>query len=81
MIKIYTLPNCPCCVELKDSLIKHKIDYVEEDISIPGHIDIKRKFKEAGFTGVPIIELSDETLFENPDTVEELLDILSECEE
>jgi glutaredoxin len=70
-ITIYTLPVCPNCRILKETLKENNIDFVERDLDTP---DIKTKLLVAGvFTAIaPIIEINGkyltfDTIFQGDD--------------
>ena len=42
-IEIFTGPDCAHCEQAKSLLERHKLDYIERDISKPGVIDEFRK--------------------------------------
>lgn len=60
MIIVYTLEGCGSCEYLKDLLSNHNIEYEEVNIGQPGNIEVKKKMKEKGFKGVPIISINGE---------------------
>ena len=42
-IRLYSIPNCKFCVEMKDGLIKMGLDFKEIDVSLP---DNEKEFEE-----------------------------------
>jgi len=58
MIRIYTLPDCEHCKEVKDYFNSKQVDYEEIDMSIGGNkqtIEMKKRFKRLGFKTYPIV--------------------------
>lgn len=57
-IKIYTLPNCGYCQQVKKHLSKKGVEF--EEIIVTQSQDAKKFMKERGYTGVPITVIGTE---------------------
>ncbi len=66
MIKLYTLKNCPYCVELKSLLEKDNIEFLEIDIDLP---EYEKEFSEivkiAKSETVPMVKVGNKLLVAN----------------
>lgn len=60
-IKIYTLPTCPHCLELKEFLQKLKVQFEEVDVSKSAQL-AHQLAKRTGQAVVPVTELDDELI-------------------
>ncbi len=59
-IKVYTLPNCGYCKQLKKHLDKNNIEY--EEIVVTESADAKKFMKDRGYTGVPVTVIGTEEI-------------------
>lgn len=57
-IKIYTLPDCGYCQQVKKHLSKKGVDF--EEIVVTQSTDGKKFMKERGYTGVPVTVIGNE---------------------
>lgn len=55
MIRIYTVPDCECCMEAKKLLKSRKIDYEEYNLKEPKNRDARAFYRSLGATSAPII--------------------------
>ena len=55
MIKVYTIKNCKYCVEAKDYLKKHNIQFEELDLSAKENREARKYYRELGVKIAPII--------------------------
>jgi len=66
MIRLYTIPNCPYCTELKDLLIKEAIEFTEVNVNLPENQDEYNKLHEITKSDdVPIIKVGKQLLVPN----------------
>ena len=66
MIRLYTIPNCPYCTELKDLLIKEDIEFTEVNVNLPENQDEYNKLHEITKSDdVPIIKVGKQLLVPN----------------
>ena len=66
MIRLYTIPNCPYCTELKDLLIKEGIEFTEVDVNLPENQDEYNKLHEITKSDdVPIVRVGKRLLVPN----------------
>lgn len=65
-IRLYTIPNCPYCTELKDLLIKEAIEFTEVNVNLPENQDEYNKLHEITKSDdVPIIKVGKQLLVPN----------------
>lgn len=63
MIVVYSIPNCPYCKQLKDLLNDKKIEFIDEDVSLPKNVKTFAKIAEiANSSDVPMVRV-DKQLF------------------
>lgn len=73
-VKIYTLPACGYCKQVKRHLDKHNIPY--QEINLKDDKDGKAFMKARGYTGVPVTVIGDEEIVGfDLDRVDKLLGI------
>lgn len=66
MIKIYTIPNCPYCVDLKSKLTKEGIQFLEVNVNLPENEAEYNKIHEVTKSDdVPIIKVGKNLLVPN----------------
>jgi glutaredoxin len=78
MIKIYTIPNCPYCNELKDILTNEGVEYKEIDVNLPENEEEWNKLHEVTKSDmVPIVLVEKQILVPNVSfkTIRECADI------
>ncbi len=78
MIKIYTIPNCPYCNELKTMLANEGVKYEEIDVDLPENEDEWNKLHEITKSDmVPIVLVEKQILIPNVSfkTIRECADI------
>ena len=57
-VKIYSTPYCTYCKLAKNFFTKHKITFVEVDVS-EDEKELNEMVKKSGQMGVPVIEIDD----------------------
>lgn len=57
MIKIYSTPLCPYCQTLKEYLAKHKIDFIDIDVST-NEEERNKMIKLSDQMGVPVLDIN-----------------------
>jgi|YelNatPaOPRAMG01_1025707.scaffolds.fasta_scaffold00475_37 glutaredoxin len=64
IVKVYTAPNCPLCLMLKNFLASIGVEYVERDVS---DIDVMTELvmNNVFATSVPILEVDGKYYFVN----------------
>jgi glutaredoxin len=73
-VKIYTLPSCGYCKQLRRHLTRHHISF--EDINLKEDKGGQKFMKERGYTGVPVTVIDgDEIVGFELDTINERLGI------
>jgi glutaredoxin 3 len=66
MIRIYTIPNCPYCAELKDLLVKEGLEYTEVNVMLPEHEkEYDELHKLTKSDDVPIVKVGKQILVPN----------------
>lgn len=78
MIKIYTIPNCPYCNELKSMLTNEGVEYQEIDVNLPENEEEWNKLHEVTKSDmVPIVLVERQILVPNVSfkTIRECADI------
>ena len=79
MIRIYTLPNCSQCSEVKEYLDSRNIEWKDIDMSKGGNkktIEMKKKFVSMGIKNYPVVVWNDDTII--PGFNKDLMDSLIE---
>lgn len=62
-IRIYSIPNCPYCMELKSMLTNENIDFTDVNVSLPENKEEFRKLHElTKCDDVPIIKVGNRIL-------------------
>lgn len=66
MVKIYTIPNCQYCVELKEILVSENIEFTEVDVSLAeNEIEYNKIHQISKSDDVPIIKVGKQLLIPN----------------
>ena len=66
MIRIYTIPNCPFCSELKEILVKEGIEYTEVNVMLPeNEKEYDKLYEITESDDVPIIKVGKHLLVPN----------------
>lgn len=66
MVKIYSIPECPYCNELKQYLDSDGIKYIDVDVNLPEHQDEYDKICEITKSDmVPIVRVGTQLLVPN----------------
>jgi glutaredoxin len=63
MIRVYTIENCPYCTELKEYLIKDKIEFIEIDVNKPeNEPEFDKLFEVTKCYDVPMVKIGPQIL-------------------
>jgi glutaredoxin 3 len=66
MLKIYTIPNCPYCSELKEILTLENIDFKEINVLLEENKEeYKKIFEKTQSDEVPIVKVGQQLLVPN----------------
>lgn len=66
IIRVYSIPNCPYCAELKDLLIKENIEFVDVDVDLPeNEEEFKKLFEITKCGDVPMVKIGQQLLVPN----------------
>lgn len=66
MVKIYSIPNCPYCNELKDILTKEGVEFVMVDVSLSeNEAEYKKLHEITKSDDVPIVKVGKQLLVPN----------------
>lgn len=66
MVKIYSIPECPYCVELKDILTKEGIEFTDVNVNLPENEAEYNKLHEITKSDdVPIVKVGKQLLVPN----------------
>lgn len=66
MVKIYSIPECPYCTELKDILTKEGIEFVDVNVNLPENEAEYNKLHEITKSDdVPIVKVGKQLLVPN----------------
>lgn len=66
MIKIYTIPECPFCIQLKEQLNEANINFEEVNVNLPeNQIEYNQIHKITNSDDVPIIKVGKQLLVPN----------------
>ncbi len=66
MIRIYSIPNCPYCNELKEILLKEGISFEDIDVNLPeNENEYNQLHKVTKSDEVPIIKIGKQLLVPN----------------
>ena len=60
-ITVYSTPTCPYCIQLKEWLEKHEVEFEDIDVSADRE-KAEEMVKKSGQMGVPVIELDKELI-------------------
>jgi glutaredoxin-like YruB-family protein len=61
MLKVYSTPQCPYCVMLKNWLTENKVSFEDADVSADS-IKADEMIKISGQMGVPVIDLDGQVI-------------------
>ena len=56
-IVVYTSPACPYCQQIKDWLAKHKLEYIEKDVSKNPKYS-EELVKKSNQMGIPVTDIN-----------------------
>lgn len=66
MVKIYSIPDCPYCAELKDILTKEGVEFVDVNVNLPENESEYNKLNEITKSDeVPIVKIGKQLLVPN----------------
>ena len=66
MVKIYSIPECPYCTELKDILTKEGVEFVDVNVNLPENEAEYNKLHEITKSDdVPIVKVGKQLLVPN----------------
>lgn len=66
MLKIYTIPDCPYCSELKEILIKENIEFKEINVLLEENKEeYKKVYDKTQSDEVPIVKVGQQLLVPN----------------
>ncbi len=66
MIKIYSIPDCPYCSELKELLVKEGIEFIDVNVMLPEHEEEYNTInKITQSDDVPIVKIGKQLLVPN----------------
>ncbi len=71
MIKVYTLPNCPKCEDLKSYMKKNYIAYREENVEANPRALAKMTYE--GINDYPVLEIDGRIYSENVNTLKSII--------
>lgn len=80
-VTVYSQPNCPHCVRVKNQLEGLEISY--EEVNIQRDLDAREKITEDwGYSQVPVVEYDGDTILNpSPNELEDFLDLGSVFDE
>ena len=65
-VKIYSIPNCPYCTQLKDLLTKEGIEFYDVNVNLPeNEIEYRKLHEITKSDDVPIIKVGKQLLVPN----------------
>ena len=65
-VKIYSIPNCPYCTQLKDLLTKEGIEFDDMDVNLPeNEVEYRKLHEITKSDDVPIIKVGKQLLVPN----------------
>ncbi len=66
MVRVYSIPECPYCTELKDILIKEGVDFVDINVNLPeNEKEYNDLHKITKSDDVPIVKVGKQILVPN----------------
>ena len=78
MIKIYSIPNCPYCTELKELLTKEGVEFLDVDVNLTENEEEYNQIsKITNSDDVPIVKIGKQLLVPNVSfsTIQEAVDL------
>lgn len=66
MVRLYTVPNCPYCTELKEILMSEGIEYSEVDVNAPeNEPEYNKLYEITKCSDVPMVKVGNQILIPN----------------
>lgn len=66
MVKVYSIPNCPYCTELKEILTTEGVDFIDVDVMLPeNEVEYNTLYQLTKSDDVPIIKVGKQILVPN----------------
>jgi len=66
MIKIYSIPECPYCTELKDILTKEGVEFIDINVNLPeNEAEYNQLHEKTKSDDVPIVKVGKQLLVPN----------------
>ena len=66
MVRIYSIPQCPYCIELKEKLTESNIEFEDVNVLLPEHSEEYKKIAEKTQSDeVPIVRVGKQLLVPN----------------
>ena len=66
MVRIYTVPNCPYCTELKEILMSEGVEYSEVDVNAPeNEPEFNKLYEITKCNDVPMVKVGNQILIPN----------------
>lgn len=63
MIRIYSITQCPYCTELKESLTKEGVEFIDVNVNLPeNEEEFKKLFEITQSDDVPMIKIGNQLL-------------------
>ncbi len=66
MVRLYSIPNCPYCNELKEILIKEGVEFIDINVLLPeNETEYNQLYKITNSDDVPIVKVGKQLLVPN----------------
>jgi glutaredoxin len=66
MVRLYTVPNCPYCTELKEIFISEGVEYSEIDVNAPeNEAEFNKLHEVTKCNDVPMVKVGNQILIPN----------------